>query len=260
MQDLWTSGDPYEYYMGRWSKLVADQFVDWLLPKTGCKWLDVGCGTGSLSAAIINRYNPETVISIDQSEGFIRTAQRRLGNKAICKVGNALSLPLDDSSIDISVSGLVLNFISEPEKALAEMKRVTRKGGTTAVYIWDYSGKMEFLNYFWDVAVELNPRILHLHEGHRFSDSNAEKLLDFFGQAGFSKLETTPLEINMNFNSFDEYWKPFLGGQGPAPTYAAKLDDTERNLLREGLARMIPIKEDGSISLLARAWATKGNV
>ena len=260
MHDLWQSGDPYEFYMGRWSKLVADQFVDWLLPKPGRKWLDVGCGTGSLSEAIIHRHDPETVISIDQSEGFIRTAQQRLGNKAICKVGDALSLPLDDASIDVAVSGLVLNFIPEPEKALAEMKRVTREGGTAAVYIWDYAGKMDFLNYFWDVAVELNPNIPHLHEGHRFPDSNAEQLLDIFERVGFSNLESTPLEINMNFNSFDEYWKPFLGGQGPAPTYAAKLDDRERNHLREALERMLPIKVDGSICLSARAWATKGKV
>ena len=260
MRDSWQSGDPYEYYMGRWSKLVANQFVDWLLPKAGRKWLDVGCGTGALSEAIITRHNPETVVAIDQSDGFVRAAQQRLGNKARCEVGNALSLPLDDGSTDLAVSGLVLNFIPEPEKALAEMQRVTRQGGTVAVYIWDYAGKMEFLNRFWDVAVELNPGASGLHEGRRFPDANAEHLMGAFNRVGFSKTETAPLEIATKFAGFDDYWKPFLGGQGPAPTYVSKLNDAERNLLREALAQTLPVGEDGSISLTARAWAAKGIV
>jgi len=260
MKDSWQSGDPYDYYMGRWSKLVANQFVDWLLPKAGRKWLDVGCGTGALSEAIINRHHPETVVAIDQSEGFVRAAQQRLGSKAICKVGNALSLPLDVASNDFAVSGLVLNFIPEPEKALAEMQRVTRKGGTVAVYIWDYAGKMEFLNRFWDVAMELNPGASDLHEGRRFPDANAERLMDAFKRVGFSKTETAPLEIATKFTDFDDYWKPFLGGQGPAPTYVSKLSDAERSHLREALAQALPVEKDGSISLTARAWAAKGIV
>jgi len=260
MQDSWQFGDPYEYYMGRWSRLVAEQFVDWLLPSPGCKWLDVGCGSGALSEAIINRHNPDTVIAIDQSEGFVRTAQQRLGNKASCKVGNALSLPLEDASFDFAVSGLVLNFVPEPDKVLAEMQRVTNKGGTVAVYIWDYAGIMEFLNHFWDAAVELNPGASDLHEGHRFPDANAEQLMDLFDRAGFSATEAAPLDIVTHFTGFEDYWKPFLGGQGPAPTYVSKLEDTERNRLRETLAKRLPVNEDGSIVLAARAWATKGIV
>lgn len=260
MQDSWQSGDPYEYYMGRWSKLVAEKFVDWLSPKSGLRWLDVGCGSGALSEAIVNRHNPETVVAIDQSEGFVHTAQQRLGSKVSCKVGNAMSLPLDDATINITVSGLVLNFIPEAEKALSEMQRVTRKSGTVAVYIWDYAGKMEFLNYFWDVVVKLNPAASDLHEGRRFPDSNAEQLIETFNRAGFSEIEATPLEIVTHFTDFDDYWKPFLGGQGPAPTYVAKLDDSERSHLREMLVRRLPVKEDGSISLSARAWAVKGIV
>lgn len=260
MQDSWQSGDPYEYYMGRWSKLVAEKFVDWLSPKSGLRWLDVGCGSGALSEAIVNRHNPETVVAIDQSEGFVHTAQQRLGSKVSCKVGNAMSLPLDDATINIAVSGLVLNFIPEAEKALSEMQRVTRKSGTVAVYIWDYAGKMEFLNYFWDVVVKLNPAASDLHEGRRFPDSNAEQLIETFNRAGFSEIEATPLEIVTHFTDFDDYWKPFLGGQGPAPTYVAKLDDSERSHLREMLVRRLPVKEDGSISLSARAWAVKGIV
>lgn len=260
MQDAWQSGDPYEYYMGRWSKLIAEQFVDWLSPKPGREWLDIGCGSGALSEAIINRHDPKAVIAIDQSEGFVRTAQQRLGSNASCKVGNALSIPLDSASVDIAVSGLVLNFIPEPEKALAEMLRVTRKGGTVAVYIWDYAGKMEFLNSFWDTAVELDPGAAALHEGRRFSDASAEQLIGVFSRAGFTEIEAAALEIVTRFADFDDYWNPMLGGQGPAPTYVSKLDDAERNHLRNALERKLSAEKDGSISLAARAWATKGVV
>jgi len=260
MQDAWQSGDPYEYYMGRWSNLVAGKFVDWLSPQPGLAWLDVGCGTGALSKAIVSRHHPGTVIAVDQSEGFVHTAQQRLGNKVICRVGSALSLPLDDASINIAVSGLVLNFIPEPEKALSEMKRVVKKGGTVAVYVWDYAGTMEFLRHFWDVAEELDPAASDFHEARRFPDSNAGQTTELFNQAGFSEIEATPLEILTHFTGFDDYWQPFLGGQGPAPTYVAKLNDTERNHLRETLEQRLPVNEDGSISLPARAWATKGTV
>jgi len=260
MQDSWQSGDPYEYYMGRWSKLVAEQFVDWLSPQPGLQWLDVGCGSGALSEAEINRHDPAAVTAIDQSEGFVRTSQQRLGDEANCKVGNAMSIPLDDASVHIAVSGLVLNFLPEPEKALTEMKRVTRKNGTVAVYIWDYAGKMEFLNHFWDVVVELNPGASALHEGHRFQGSNAEQLVDAFNRIGLLEVEAAPLEIATRFIDFEDYWKPFLGGQGPAPTYVSKLEDSERHHLRDTLKQRLPVEEDGSIVLCARAWAAKGTV
>ena len=260
MQDSWQSGDPYEYFMGRWSRLVAEQFVDWLTPEPRRRWLDVGCGSGALSEAAIKRHDPESVIAIDQSEGFVLTAQQRLGSNANCRVGNAVSLPLDNASIDIAVSGLVLNFIPESEKALAEMQRVTRKGGTVAAYIWDYAGKMELLNRFWDAVVEINPSASGLHEGHRFADANAGQLSNLFSRIGFSQVEAAPLEIVTHFTDFEDYWRPFLGGQGPAPTYVSKMDDKERNCLREALAQRLPLKEDGSIFLTARAWAVKGIV
>jgi len=260
MRDSWQSGDPYEYFMGRWSKLIAEQFVDWLSPEPGLRWLDVGCGSGALSEAIINRHNPASIDAIDQSEGFVRTAQQRLGSRASCRTGNALALPFEDDSIDITVSGLVLNFIPDPVKALVEMHRVTCRDGIVGTYIWDYSGKMEFLQYFWDAAVQLNPDTSDLHEGHRFSRANAEYLVDLFDRAGFSNVEAVPLEIATEFSSFDDYWDPFLGGQGPAPTYVSMLEDLDRNQLKEILVKTLPVNEDGKIVLSARAWAAKGNV
>ena len=259
MRDSWHAGDPYEYYMGRWSKLVAELFIDWLSLPAGLRWLDVGCGSGALSEAVINKGNPQEVLAIDQSEGFVSSAQQRLGNFAKCKVGNALSLPLEDVSVNVTVSGLVLNFLSEPETALAEMKRVTKRGGTVAVYVWDYAGRMEFLTYFWDIAVALNPSASALHEGRRFPGANPDALSAAFRLVGFLDVESAPVQVTTHFSDFDDYWKPFLGGQGPAPTYVLKLEDMERDHLREALAQRLPIREDGSIPLTARAWAVKGS-
>jgi ubiquinone/menaquinone biosynthesis C-methylase UbiE len=260
MKDSWKSGDPYEYFMGRWSRLVAESFVGWLSPVEDLKWLDVGCGSGALSEAVIANCKPENITAIDQSEGFVNTAQDRLGSMASCRVGNALALPMDDSSVDITVSGLVLNFISEPEKALTEMKRVTDTGGTVAVYIWDYAGKMDFLNTFWDAAVELNPKVVSLHEGKRFPDANANALKDLFKKAGLTDVATAPLDISTHFLGFDDFWEPFLGGQGPAPTYVLSLDDTEREKLRDALHERLPIMKNGIIPLSARAWGVRGKV
>lgn len=260
MKDQWGSGDPYEYFMGRWSLLVGQSFVEWLSASPGRKWLDVGCGTGALSEAVLSTQAPSELVAVDQSEGFVNLAQQRLGKAARCEVGNALSLSFQDGRFDHVISGLVLNFMPEPETALREMKRVTSPGGTVAVYVWDYSGKMEFLKYFWDAVVELDPGAAELHEGARFSGSNEEGLRRLFESTEFTDAIVAPLEIETRFKSFDDYWKPFLGGQGPAPTYVLTLGEPERCRLRDHLHDHLPIHGDGSIPLSARAWAAKGTV
>jgi len=246
--------------MGRWSSLAARGFLEWLSPGLGLRWLDVGCGSGALSEAVIRGFHPEHLIAIDQSEAFVQTAQKRLGNKAVCKVGNAMSLLVEDSSVDVTVSGLVLNFIPDAGKALAETKRVTSPGGTVAVYVWDYAGTMEFLQIFWNAATKLNKEASALDEAKRFSDWNAKKLLKLFTDAGFDKVMTKPIEIDTHFTDFDDYWNPFLGGQGPAPTYVMSLSETERERLRNLLHESLPRQANGSIPLSARALAVKGKV
>jgi len=260
MKDSWESGDPYEYYMGRWSRLVAHLFIDWLSPSSGLNWLDIGCGSGALSEVIISNHKPAALTAIDQSKGFVNIAQKRLGSRAKCRVGNALSLPLEESSVNITVSGLVLNFIPEPEKALSEMRRVTNVGGMVAVYVWDYAGKMDFLRYFWDAAVELKPDALSLHESRRFQDSNAATLKRLFENAGLVDIETSSIEIATHFKDFDDYWKPFLGGQGPAPSFVMSLDEAKKNKLRKTLKARLPFGPDGAISMTARAIAAKGRI
>ena len=209
---------------------------------------------------ISSHHRPATLTAIDQSEGFVKIAQKRLGTGARCRVGNALALQLEDSSVDISVSGLVLNFIPETEKALSEMRRVTGTGGTVAVYVWDYAGKMDFLKYFWDAAVELKPEALSLHESRRFHDCNAAALDRLFKSIGLADIETSAIEIDTHFKDFNDYWVPFLGGQGPAPSFVMSLDEAERKELRNTLQTQLPFGADGTISMTARAIAAKGRI
>ncbi len=254
----WKLGDSYEYFMGRWSRLVARAFMKWLSPSSGLKWIDIGCGSGALSDAIINNCKPAKITAIDQSDGFVKEVQKRLGNLVHCQVGNALALPVEDNSVNFAVSGLVLNHISEPIKALTEMKRVTTSGGTVAIYVWDYSGKMDLLNRFWDTAVTIDPRVSALHQRHFFPYSTVKGLIEQFETAGLVDIESAPIDIETHFQDFDDYWKPFLGGQGVAPTYLMSLDESDRQKLRDRLFESLPILGDGSIRMVSRAWAVKG--
>lgn len=258
MKESWEASSKYEDFMGRWSRRVADRFVDWLAIPHGLRWLDVGCGSGALSEAILSRSKPSALTAVDQSEGFIKGVSERLGDAAQCKVGDATAMPVEDDSVDITVSGLVLNFIPEPLQALAEMKRVTAKHGVVAAYVWDYSGTMEFLNLFWDAAVELTGDASALHEAYRFPNATPDALRELFHSTGYTNIETAPIEIETVFQSFEDYWNPFLGGQGPAPTFVMSLDEQTRQKLRTIIHSRLPINADGSIPLTARAWAIRG--
>ena len=260
MIDAWETSDPYEYFMGRWSRHLGQSFIEWVSPSPGLSWVDVGCGTGALSEAILTSHAPLELVAIDQSEGFLKAAQQRLGARVLCKVGSATDLPLDDDTVDVAVSGLVLNFIPDPVEMLHEMRRVTRPGGSVGLYVWDYSGKMEFLKYFWDAAIELSPEASGLHEGTRFPDTNADGLGTLFTKAGFTDFAVESIDVSTNFESFDDFWKPFLGGQGPAGSYVASMGSAERNKLRDFLGERLPVQADGTIPLIARAYAIRSEV
>ena len=260
LSDTWERGSPYERYVGRWSRRVAPLFLSWLSIPAGRRWLDVGCGTGALCAAIMDRCSPSSVTGIEPSEGFLKTAMENLAGRAALHQGGATAIPLGDASVDVVVSGLVLNFVPDQGAALHEMARVTGKGGTIAAYVWDYAGKMEIMRNFWDAAVTLDPGAAGMDEGIRFPLCRPDALQKLFAGAGLKGVEVKPIDIPTLFANFDDYWQPFLGGQGPAPAYAMSLDETARARLRDCIRRRIPVQVDGSISLTARAWAVRATV
>jgi len=160
--------------------------------------------------------------------------------------------------VDAAVSGLVLSFVPDPAGAVAEMTRVTRAGGRVAAYVWDYGGRMELIRRFWDAAAALDPAAATLDEGRRFGLCRPEPLAGLFRDAGLVEVAGRPIEVPTRFRDFDDYWTPFLGGQGPAPGYAMALDEGRRAALREALRARLPVAADGSIPLVARAWAVAG--
>ena len=258
--DAWSAGDSYDAYMGRWSRKMAARFLDWLKPAEKRDWLDVGSGTGALSSVVLSRCNPSSIVGIEQSAGFLATAQRNVADKrARFEVGNAQKLPLDNHSRDIVASALVLNFVPDIPKALSEMKRVARPGGTVAFYVWDYpGGGMGFMRAFWNAAIVLDPAgASDFAEGKRFPFCTEAGLAELVTNAGLRSVESTALEIPTVFADFDDFWRPFTLGAGPAPGYCVSLSAEAREKLRKKLSDELPRQDNGNIVLNARAWALK---
>ncbi|HEY2937613.1 MAG TPA: class I SAM-dependent methyltransferase [Gaiellaceae bacterium] len=259
MTQVWERGDPYEAYVGRWSRLVARELLDWLAVPPGRDWLDVGSGTGALASTILAAAAPASVTGVDPAEGFVAHARSAVPD-ATFVVGDAQHLPFEDDSFDAVVSGLVLNFVADPALAVGEMRRVARPGAAVAAYVWDYAGRMELMRWFWDTAAELDPVARELDEGRRFrAFERPENLERLFTDAGHEDVRSRAIDVPTVFRDFDDYWEPFLGGQGPAPAYAMSLDEKARGRLRELLRERLPAEDDGSISLVARAWAVRGS-
>jgi SAM-dependent methyltransferase len=255
----WARGDAYEPYVGRWSRLVAHRFLDWLAISRNLRWLDVGCGTGALSQTVLDLASPAEVRGVDPSEGYIAYARAQVEDGRVrFDVGNAMALPYESGCFDVVVSGLVLNFVPEPATALSEMVRVTKSGGVTASYVWDYAGGMQVIRHFWEAAAVLDPLASELDEGSTFPLCKPEPLQKLFREAGLERIETRAIEVPAVFRDFEDYWSPFLGAQGPAPGYAMSLDEEDRVELRELIRGRLPIEPDGSIPLVAGAWAVRG--
>jgi len=258
---VWTSGDAYEPYVGRWSRRIAPLFLAWLAVPSGSRWLDIGCGTGALSQAILDRCSPLLVRGVDPSPAFSAHASERIVDpRARFEVGDAMALPFEAAEFDATVSGLVLNFVPDARDATAEMRRVSRPSGTVGAYVWDYAGEMLVIKHFWSAAAELDPAAQELDEGVRFNLCRPDELRRCFQESGLLGVEVTSLDTDCVFENFDDYWRPFLGGQAPAPAYLAGLGPAAQARLRERLRGRLPVAADGSISLRARAWAVKATV
>ncbi len=235
---------------------MAHRFLEWLDVPAGARWLDVGCGTGALTAAIAAMAAPAMLAGIDPSPEFVDAARERLPAGADVRVGDAQALPFGNDEFDAVVSGIALNFVPEPDLAVREMRRVARSGATVATYLWDYADGMEMIRKFWDAALALDPSISHLDEAVRFPLCRPEPLEELFSAAGLGRHEVAALEMPMEFPSFEAFWEPFLSAQGPAPSYVASLDPSDRHRLEDRLRAELPTT--GTVALTARAWAIRG--
>ena len=260
--DAWQAGDSYEHYMGRWSRQIAPRFLDWLGLRDGLDWLEVGCGTGALSAGIVARCAPRSLLAIDPSEGLLAKARASVADARVTfQVGDARALPVDAASRDAVVSALVLNFVADRERALAEMKRVARPGATVGFYVWDYpGGGVEFMRAFWRAATELDAGAADLTEDKRFPFCTRDGLCALVSSAGLASPDVTAIEAPTLFKDFDDYWRPFTLGTGPAPGYCTSVAPEARQRLKERLSDSLPRREDGSIHLATRAWAVRATV
>lgn len=256
MDDAWTAGNEYERFMGRWSRRLAPLFLEWLDLPADLRWADVGCGSGAVTEAILQRAAPDSVLAIDPSPAQVEEARSRLADPRVtfaCATADTLT----PGSLDVVVSGLVLNFVEDTVATVSAMARAA-PGGVVAAYVWDYAGGMQMLRAFWDAAYELDPAAVRLDEGHRFPLATTLALEDVWTLAGLGSVTTTALDMPTRFADFEDFWTPFLGGQGPAPGYVATLDEGAREALRRSLEDRLPRATDGSIPLTARAWAVSG--
>jgi SAM-dependent methyltransferase len=221
-----------------------------------------------LTRTILELADPSDVVGVDPSDGFLAYARAQTTDarspletgdaRARFEIGDARALPFEPDVFDAVVSGLVLNFVADPAQGLAEMMRVARPGGTLAAYVWDYADQMQLMRHCWDAVVALDPAARELDEGRRFPICHPEALRALWEAAGLGQVTLQAIDVPTDFGNFDDYWSPFLGGQGPAPGYVASLDETRREALRESIRAALPIAPDGSIHLIARAWAIRG--
>jgi len=249
----------YDRFMGRWSALMAQMFVDWLALPAGYRWLDVGCGTGALTAAILDRAAPQEVWGIDPEKAYVRRAAERLGgDRRHFIVGDAQTLPGELGGLDVAVSGLVLNLLPDPAAGLREKVRVTRPGGVVAAYVWDFAGGMRLLRHLWDAARTFDPVADALDQGNRYPLCRPEPLRALFESAGLRAIGVEGLQIATPFQDFNDYWESLASGHGNAPAYVRSLAPHQRQRLRETIRKYLPKAPDGSIPLTAGAWAIRG--
>jgi len=255
----WSGGAAYDGYVGRWSRLVAAQFIPWLDVPAGGTWIDVGCGTGELTRSILQLGAPGKVVSLDPAPGYLDHARASISDPRVeFRLGTDQAVLSLDVVADAVVSGLVLNFVPNAVDALHAAAQATARGGLIAAYVWDYADGMAMMRHFWDAAVEEDPAARSKDEGIRFPICAPAALRSAFETANLAGVVTRPIEVTDRFADFNEYWTPFLSGEAPAPGYLASLPGERQARLQEMVRARLPIASDGSITLTCRAWAVRG--
>jgi len=258
---MFSASAGYERFMGRWSQALAPRYIDFAGLKDGDRVLDVGTGTGSLGSAIETRMPSSRVVGIDPSEGFIAFARKNSkSNRARYEVGDAQALKFEDASFDSTLALLVMNFVPDHDKAIVEMRRVTRPRGVVSACVWDYNEGMQMLRFFWDEAVAIDPSSEPKDERH-MKLSHEGQLAALWKSAGLVNVLEKPLTIDQAFSSFDDFWDPFTKGVGPGGAYVVSLSEDRRAQLESRMRkRLLGGRGDGPFALKARAWCVRGEV
>ncbi len=250
----------YERFMGRWSRLIAPAFLTFTgIPGQG-RILDVGSGTGSLAFEIGKRFPQARILAIDPSEEYISYAKTNnpFPDRITFRVDDAQKLNLGNASFDSALSMLAFNFIPDPSKALLELGRVTKPGGRIAAAVWDYGDGMRMLRTFWDAAVSVDEQAQSADEKHMPLCREGE-LRALCKQAGLEDVREQSIEIGMRFQTFADFWEPFLLGQGPAGAFTRRLASSALETLRHNVRRRLNwFAEETPLDLPARAWAVCG--
>jgi SAM-dependent methyltransferase len=258
---MFTLSAGYEAYMGRWSRLIVPGYFAFAGVKDGQRVLDVGTGTGALASTLEATMGSSEIVGVDPSAGFIEYAKKNAkSNRVRFEVGDAQALRYPDASFDHAMALLVMNFIPDHEKAIGEMRRVTRPRGAVSACVWDYGADMQSLRFFWDEVVALDPGAATKDERHMKLCRDGQ-LGEAWRKAGLTEVREKPLVIEQAFKSFADYWQPFLQGTGPGGAYVASLDAKRRGQLEARMRRrLLGDRAEGSFTLKARAWCVRGEV
>jgi SAM-dependent methyltransferase len=259
--NMFAAGAGYERFMGRWSRLLAPGFIAFAGIRDGDRVLDVGTGIGSIATAVEAGMPASEIVGVDPSAGFVAYAANSAKSARLrFEVGDAQALPFEDASFDRTVAALVMNFIPDHTRAIAEMRRVTRPQGTVSACVWDYDAGMQMLRFFWDEAVALDPAVEPKDERH-MKLSRHGQLGELWRQAGLTNIKEEPLSIEQVFTSFDDYWGPFTKGAGPGGAFVVSLPEDRRAQLEARMRqRLLGDRPDGSFTLTAKAWCVRGDV
>lgn len=252
-----SNGAAYERMMGVWTRSVGDIFLDWLALPTGLAWVDIGCGTGAFTQLVVDRCAPSEIQGVDPSEGQLAFARERpAAKKAGFLLGDAMALPFEDNHFDAAVMALVLFFVPEPEKGVAEMMRVVRPGGTVAAYVWDIPNG----------GFPIDPIIAELRAMGKTpvlppsADVSALDALEaLWRRCGLDAVEARPIVVERTFADFEDYWLTTLGA-GSLGDRIAAMPDSERQRLKDGTRARLPAEANGRIVQKAWANAAKGRV
>ncbi len=256
----WTNADAYEAMMGRWSRPAARTALTWLGVPPRRAWLDVGCGTGSLTRAMLEIADPTEVLAVDPSSDFLELATAQIRDSRVrFAQGNAQSLPAENDRFDVAISGLVMHFVPDPTAAVIEMARTVRTSGTVAGYIWDVDDEQQFTRPFWKAATDVDPAASALDPRTQFNLHGTESLANVWTDAGLREVTAAAIETPTVFRDFEDYWQPcLLDGATPIQRYARSLGADQQAALRERLRAVLPVAADGSITLLGRLMIVRG--